>query len=168
MFGPIVQVDAGGDVRVAGAPDPDDAAVLDPDVRLHDAEERVDDEHAGDQHVELAVGGGAVVLRHPRADVLRVAPQRLVAVSDVVVLDADPQVGVAQAHAVARGRPVAARVLLARELSHRNPPAAIPDERDLAGLPRLHRTDAPAGRSSRKPRAASRSNASRGFARQKG
>ena len=46
VCGPMVQVDAVADVRVAGPTDPDDPAVLDADVRLDDAEGRVDDDRA--------------------------------------------------------------------------------------------------------------------------
>ena len=53
VCGPIGEVDAVADRRVPGAPDPDDPAVLDADVRLHDADDRVDDERAGDDDVEL-------------------------------------------------------------------------------------------------------------------
>jgi hypothetical protein len=98
--------------------DPHDAPVLDTDVGLDDPEQRIDEQRPGDQHVQLAVGGRAVVLRHAGTDVLGVAPQRLVAVSDVVALDTEPQVGVAQADAVVRRGPVAGRVLAAGELSH--------------------------------------------------
>ena len=42
---------------VAGPPDADDPAVLDPDVRLDDADERIDDERAGDDDVELRRAG---------------------------------------------------------------------------------------------------------------
>ena len=98
-----------------GPPDPDDPAVLDPEVGLHDAEERVDDDHRADHRVELARGGGGVVLGHPGAPVLRVAPQRLVARLGQVLLDAEPQVGVADPHAVACGRAVPEGVLVARQ-----------------------------------------------------
>ena len=60
VCGPIGEVDAVADRRVAGPPDPDDPAVLDPDVGLDDAEHRVDDERARDDDVELAT------VRRPR------------------------------------------------------------------------------------------------------
>jgi hypothetical protein len=43
----------------------DDPPLLDPDVGLHHAEQRIDHQHAADQHVELALGRGSVELRHP-------------------------------------------------------------------------------------------------------
>ncbi len=43
--------------RIAGPPDTDDPAVLDPDVRLDDADDRIDDERAGDDDVELRRAG---------------------------------------------------------------------------------------------------------------
>ena len=70
--------------------DPRDPALLDPDVGLHHAEEGVDHHHAGDQHVQFTVRGGPVELRLAGTEVLRVAPHRLVAAADVVVLDPDP------------------------------------------------------------------------------
>jgi hypothetical protein len=115
---PDGEIDAGRDVGVAGTPDAHHSAVLDADVGLDDPQQRVDDERARDQHVELAVGRRAVVLRHPGPDVLRVPPQRFVAVPDVVALDAKPQIGVAEADAIPRRRPVASRVLGAGQLSH--------------------------------------------------
>ena len=47
--------DVVGDVGVAGPPDRDDPAVLDPDVALEDAEHRIEDQRAADDQVELAV-----------------------------------------------------------------------------------------------------------------
>ena len=47
--------DAVHDVRVARLADGDDAAVLDADVALDDAEHRVDDDDAGDHRVRRAV-----------------------------------------------------------------------------------------------------------------
>jgi hypothetical protein len=78
------------DVGVSGSADPGDPTVLDADVRLQHTDEGVDQHDAGDQHVELAFGGGPVELGHPRPEVLRVAPHRLVSESDVVILDPDP------------------------------------------------------------------------------
>ena len=52
------ELDAVADRAVAGPSDADDPAVLDADVGLDDAEDRVDDERAGDDRVELRVGPG--------------------------------------------------------------------------------------------------------------
>ena len=48
-----LELDPVADRGVAGPPDPDDPAVLDPDVGLDDADRRIDDERAGDDGVEL-------------------------------------------------------------------------------------------------------------------
>jgi hypothetical protein len=118
---PDRQVDTIHDVGVPGAADADDAAVLDPDVGLHDADPGIDDDHTRDHGVELAVARRAVVLRHPRAPVLREPPERLVGGIGEIRLDPDPQVGVAETHAVARRRAVAERVLLARDAFRHRP-----------------------------------------------
>ena len=148
------EVDAVGDVRVARPPDPGDPPVLDPDVRLHDAEERIEHDRARDDRVELALGGRAVVLGHPGAPVLRVAPERLVGRIREVALDPDPEVGVAQPDAVAGGRAVARRVLGARvPLRH---PAEPPSLRTARGPPRASRPAPIAGSRPRAGRAGTR------------
>ena len=106
------EVHAVGDVGVARPADAGDAAVLDPQVGLQHAEPRIHDHRARDHRVELALAGGAVLLGHARAQVLGVAPQRLVGGFGEVALDADPQVGVAQADLVAGGGAVASGVLV--------------------------------------------------------
>ena len=105
------------DVRIAGPPHADDQAVLHPDVRLEDAEHGIDDDDVADQEVELARRGQAVV--HHQAGAQRLAPaaQHLVAVARVVALDQREQVRVAEADAVARGGPVARRILLPADLT---------------------------------------------------
>ena len=106
------QVDAVHDVRVAGPPDTHDAAVLDADVGLDDPDQRIDDDRAADHGVELALGRRAVVLAHPRAQVLRVAPQDLIGGLGQVRFDPYPEIGIAQSHPVADRGPVSERVLL--------------------------------------------------------
>ena len=59
VCGPIDEVDAVADRRVARPPDAGDPPVLDPDVRLDDAEDGVDDERAGEHDVELRRAGAA-------------------------------------------------------------------------------------------------------------
>ena len=46
-------------VAVAGASDAHDAAILDADVGLDDADDRVDDQRAGDDDVELGRAGAS-------------------------------------------------------------------------------------------------------------
>ena len=130
------EVHAVGDVGVAGPPDPGDPSVLDPDVRLHDAEQWIQHDRARDDRVELALARRAVVLGHPGAPVLRVAPERLVGRIGEVAFDPDPEVGVAQPDPVAGGRAVARRVLGARvPLRHASRPRpSVPDEIDLVRL----------------------------------
>ena len=154
-----------------GPPDPGDPSVLDPDVRLHDAEQRIQHDRARDDRVELALGGRAVVLGHPGAPVLRVAPERLVGRIGEVAFDPDPEVGVAQPDAVAGGRAVARRVLGARvPLRHAARPPSL---RTGRGPPRASRrapiaeSRPPAGRAGTR-RPPSRSNSRCSFARQNG
>ena len=137
------QVDPVADVRVAGPADTDDPAVLDPDVGLDHPDRRVDDEDPGDHHVELR-GPDAGRLGHPGAQVLGVAPDRLVAGVVEVAFDPEPEIRVAEPDAVPRGGPVAGVVGVAREPGHDPPPGAPPepsrpavaDEGDLADLAR--------------------------------
>src|SRR4029453_19431333 len=105
-----------------------------------------------------------VELRHPRTEVLRVAPDRFVAEPDVVVLDPDPQIRIAEAHAIAGGRPVAARVLLPGQLSHRAPrgrrtaparPRGSRPARTAPTPPRGHRGGTPVPPRGRTPHAGS-------------
>ncbi len=104
VFGPDHQVDAVADLGAARPADAGDPAVLDADVGLDHAEDGIHDERAGEHEVELRRAGRRVRLRHPHAQVLGVAPDRLVAAGGAVLLDADPEVGVAEADAVACGR----------------------------------------------------------------
>ena len=161
------QLDAVADRRVAGTPDADDPAVLDPDVGLDDADQRIDDERTRDDHVELRRAGPA--LGRPRSEGLRVAPDRLVARRLAVLLDADPQVGVGEAHAVAGRRAVASEPFLRGEAVHRPASPRYADQAHrprLAGRPALARAgrevEVEAG--CRGPR----SNTSRGFTRSNG
>src|SRR2546427_12487493 len=94
-------VDAVHDVWVAGPPDTHDAAVLDADVGLDDPEQRIDDDRATDHGVELTLGRRAVVLTHPRPEVLRVAPQDLIGGLGQVVFHPGPEGGIAPAPSVA-------------------------------------------------------------------
>ena len=94
-------VDARLDVGVAGLADAADAAALDGDVGLEDAE-RVDDDGVGDHRVGNR-RASALALPHPVADDLATAELHLLAVDGVVALDLDRQRGVAQADLVPDG-----------------------------------------------------------------
>ena len=85
------EVDAVADRRAAGPPDAGDPAVLDADVGLDDADHGVDDERAREHDVELRRPGRTVPLRHAGAEVLRVAPDRLVAAGGAVLLRPGPR-----------------------------------------------------------------------------
>jgi hypothetical protein len=100
---PDDQVDPVANLRVAGGADADDAAVLDPDVRLDDTQGGVDHHRSDDDGVELAFTG-VVGLGLAQADGLAVAPRRLVAACLAIVLDAQPQVGVGDADPISPSR----------------------------------------------------------------
>src|SRR5260221_8983915 len=166
------QVHPAGDVRIACPADGDDPALLDSDAGLDHTEQRIDDKHARDEDVKLAVSGRAVLLSHPRADIAGIAPHRLVAVADMVVFDPQPQVRVCEPDPVARRRPEPGAVVV---LPHRSPahvasPAEPPRATRSTSLvsPGPQRTDAPARMPRRKPTAAARANSTRGLTRQTG
>ena len=105
--------DTGHQIGIARLPDPDDAAALDPDVRLHDPP-MVEDERVGDDAVERPFGRrGPGGLPHPVPDHLPAAEFHLVAVDREVPLHLDEQLRVGQPDAVADGGPVEIGVLLA-------------------------------------------------------
>ena len=90
-------VDAVHRVRVAGAPDADDAAVGHADRRVADAEDRVEDQAADDRGVDAAaLGPHAEAVAHRVAE----AGDELVGPVDVVALGDDVQRGVAEADGV--------------------------------------------------------------------
>lgn len=112
-------------LRVAGLADVDDEAVLDPDVALHDADDRVDDHDIGDDGVEGALGaGGLGVGGHAVTHGLATAVEDLVPVLAlaVVLLDLDDEVGVAEVETVADRRTEHVGVLLARQDGHQREP----------------------------------------------
>ena len=121
------QLDAVADRAVARPPDADDPPVLDADVRLDRADERVEDERAGDDDIEL--GRTRAALDRPGSQRLRVAPDRFVARCLAVLGDADPQVGVGQADAIAGARAVACEAIGRGEAGH-------PGSPDASGRPR--------------------------------
>ena len=171
-------VDAVGDVGVAAAPDPDDPAGPDADVGADDAPV-VEDDDVGDHRVERALGRGGERLVHRLADRLAAAEDRLLAADGQVLLDLDPQVGVAEADLVPGGRAEDRRVLVASdahasalllgrggrtELQPGHEPA--PAQRDDRDRPRGARLEAHrrAGRDvEAEPCAAARSNSSPAF-----
>ena len=102
-------------LRVAGLADAADAAILDADVRLHYAEDRVDDRHVGDHQVGRAArAGDAVVHAHAFAQALAAAEDDLVAGRAAqVAFDLDEEAGVAEPDAVADRGSEQADVLVA-------------------------------------------------------
>ncbi len=107
-------------VGVAGLADAGDAPVLDADVGLDDAPV-IEDQGVGDDRVHH-LGAGALALAHAVADHLAAAELHLLAVDRAVVLDLDPQLGVAEAHPVAHRGPVHLRVGLSRDPGHQSSP----------------------------------------------
>src|SRR5690606_30848987 len=113
-----VGVDAVLHVGVAGLADGGDPAAAHADVGPDHAPV-VEHHDIGDDQVEGALGGGGGGLQHGLADGLAPAEDRLVAAGAAVLLDLDPQVGVAEADLVAGGRAVQRRVVGARDAGHR-------------------------------------------------
>jgi len=108
------------DAGVARMAEADDAAALDAEVGFDDAEERIEDERVGDDEVErLGVEGGGG-LAHAVADDLAAAELDLVAVAaalgDEIAFDLHEEVGVGEAHLVARGGAEHLGVLAAGEI----------------------------------------------------
>ena len=116
------ELDAVLDVRVAGAAHPDDAAVGDADRGLADAEDGVEQQDAQHDEVEGAVAGRAVGDQRALAGGLAAAAEHLLAGLGVVGVDLHPQVGVAEADAVAGRRAVEPGVRGAVEGAHRAAP----------------------------------------------
>ena len=102
--GPDDDVDARLDVGIAGLADGGDAAVLDADVRLHDAP-MVEDQRIGDDGVDRALGAAALALAHAVADHLAAAELHLLAIDREIALDLDEELGIGEPDAVAGGRP---------------------------------------------------------------
>ena len=94
-------VDAGLGIRVAGLANGADAAVLYAHIGLDDAPV-VDDQRVGDDRVD-ALAPGALALPHAVADHLAAAEFDFLPVRCVVRLDLYDEIGVPQAHPVARG-----------------------------------------------------------------
>src|SRR6185369_9268295 len=136
-----------------------DSAVLDADVRLDDAEQGIDDHRADDDGVQLARTRHAR-LRHAEADVLRIAPDRLVADRLPILVDANPEVRVAEPDPIAGGGSEAGAMLGGGEAIHASvsPPPPHRTSVTVRTSPGPQRSDDPASMSRRKPSAAPRSN----------
>ena len=167
------EVDAVADRRAPGPADAGDPAVLDPDVRLDDADDGVDDERAGEHHVELRRPARAVPLRHPRAEVLRVAPD---AARRRRPSGPPPRGSTGRCRRAGSGRRSSRRSGSGTPRRTAGSRAALVGRRrrrsgrvgPSSSRPAPSRSYAPAGRSSRNPRAASRSKSSRGLTRSNG
>jgi hypothetical protein len=97
-------VDARLHIGIAGLSDAGDTAFLQADVRLDDAPV-VDDQRVGDDGVRH-LGRAALSLPHAVPDDFAAAELDLFSVDRVVALDFDDEFGVAEAHAITRGRAV--------------------------------------------------------------
>ena len=100
-------------------PRPDDAAVFDAEVTLHDTDHRVDDQDIAEEKIERALRA-----RHSRrktdavAKRFAAAVQAFIAVNSVILLDHREQRRVRQADAVANCRTVQSGIVSARNSDH--------------------------------------------------
>ena len=115
------RVDAVHRVGVAGLAQRDDASVADADVGLDDAPV-IEDERARDHEVGGTLGAGRARLPHRFAHDLAAAEHDLVAAGTTILFHLDPEIGVGQPNAVARGRSVQADVAITSDLMHRAAP----------------------------------------------
>ena len=100
-------------VGIAGFADSRDAAVANPDVRFVNPHV-IHDQRVRNHQVEYPVRGhGRGGLPHAVADHLAAAELGLLSGDGQILFDFNEQVGVGEAHAVARGRPVEVGVLTA-------------------------------------------------------
>ena len=113
--GPMTMSTPGCDVGIAGLADAGDAPVLDADVGLDDAPVVEDQRVVMTRSTQSAAF--ALALPHAVADDLAAAELDLFAVDRVVALDLDHELGVGEAHAVARRRAVHVGVGAARDRS---------------------------------------------------
>ncbi len=151
--------DGGVDLRITGAPERNDAAAADPDRGLAHAEDRIEQHHVRDAHVECLLQGELAGAQLPFAHRLAHPDQRLRARTIVIGLHGGQQVGVGQSDAVAGAGAVERRVLRSAQ-SHTNSTATV--------SPRGIRTLAPAGNRGRAPSSPVRGNSSVGLARATG
>ena len=111
-------VDTRLDVRVAGLADRGDASVPDADVGLDDAPV-IDDQRVGDDRIHCAFRTRGLRLPHAVADHLAAAELHFLAVGGEVAFHLDDELGVREAHAIARRWSEHVRVRAAREpMSH--------------------------------------------------
>ena len=108
--------DAVHDGRVARLTKSDDAAVLDTEVALDDADDRIDHQDVAKKKVERALRAGhAGGKTDAVAQRLAAAMQTFIAVDGVVVLDNGDQRSIGKADAVADGRAIESGIIPARE-----------------------------------------------------
>jgi hypothetical protein len=98
---PYDDADAGLDIGIARLADGGDAPLLEGDVGLVDAGP-VDDDRVGDDRVGGPCGIGDLALAHAVADYLASTEFHLLAQDRAIALDLDDEVGVGEAHPVAR------------------------------------------------------------------
>ena len=104
-FGPGADDDrhAGLDIGIAGLADGGDQTITEADVGFDDAP-MVKDHRIGDDGVDGAAGPRSLALPHAVANDLAAAEFHLFAVGREIILDLDEELGVGEAHAVARRR----------------------------------------------------------------
>ena len=106
-------------VRIACLADTADQAILDADIGLHDALDRVDDRHVGDDEIGRTVGARqCVVERHPFPNAFTAAEDDFVAEAAKVLLDLDVQIRIAKADPIAGRRSEQARMLAPGNFGH--------------------------------------------------
>ncbi len=89
-------------IRIAGLADAGDPAVLEADIRLENTR-HVDHEGIGNDRIDSALGAGALGLPHAIPDHLAAAELYLLAIGGEVILHLDDELGIGEAHAIARG-----------------------------------------------------------------
>lgn len=88
-------VDTIGDIGIPTPADPDDPTVADADIGAHDAPV-VKNHHIGDHRVQGPFCGGNQGLIHRFADRLTTPKDRFLTAEGQILLDLNPQIGVAQ------------------------------------------------------------------------
>ncbi len=106
-------IDTGLDVRVTGLADGLDVAILDRHIGLDHAPP-IHNQGVGDDGIRR-LGAGALALAHAITDDLATTELHFFTVAGQILLDADPQLGITEADAVAGGRAVHFRIGLSAD-----------------------------------------------------
>jgi hypothetical protein len=81
------RIDAVHDGGIASLSDPDDAAGANPEIALHDADNRIDDQHVAEQEIESAFGARDTSHADAVTQRLAAAVKAFVAVGSMILLD---------------------------------------------------------------------------------